>query len=279
MIQDIEPKRFRNEFYIKDAKEMDYLICYDKDSLLCAVEGDWMHLPTVQQLGADMKDCTFLFSIDDDDFFLWRGDLMPENGEFHYEKNTILRTCLPRYTAFAGFVGYHLANWYKDNVFCGRCGEKLTADTKERMMKCEKCGNMIYPKICPGVIVAIVNGDKLLMSKYAGRAYANYALIAGFTEIGESLEKTVEREVMEEVGLKVKNITFYKSQPWAFSSSLLAGFYAELDGDDTITLDKNELALAGWYTADEIDVQPDQMSLTREMMIRFKNGEHPFAKK
>lgn len=279
MIQDIEPKKFHNEFHIKSARKGDRLLCYQNDELLCRYDGSEIAFPTVGELSAEQSECTFLFSIDDEDFYLWRGEKIAESGDFGYQKSVILRTALPRYTAFAGFVGLHLAGWYRDTQFCGRCGKRLVSDKRERMMRCEGCGNMIYPKICPGVIVAIINGDKLLLSKYAGRANANFALIAGFNEIGESLEKTVEREVMEEVGLRVKNLTFYKSQPWAFSASLLAGFFAELDGDDTITLDNNELAQAGWYTADEIDLEPDMMSLTREMIIKFKRGEHPFLKK
>ena len=76
------------------------------------------------------------------------------------------------------------------------------------MMKCPSCGNMVFPKIAPAVIVGVTNGDKILMTKYAGREYKKYALIAGFTEIGETAEQTVEREVMEEVGLHVKNIRY-----------------------------------------------------------------------
>ena len=132
---------------------------------------------------------------------------------------------------------------------------------------------MVYPKISPAVIVGVIHNDKILMSKYAGRAYTRYALIAGFTEIGENAEQTVAREVMEEVGLKVKNIRYYKSQPWAFSDSLLMGFFAELDGDDTITLDTNELAEAGWFSRDEIDLEDDHLSLTREMIMLFKRNE------
>lgn len=108
------------------------------------------------------------------------------------------------------------------------------------------------------------------MSKYAGRPYTNYALIAGFNEIGESAEQTVAREVMEEVGLKVKNIRYYKSQPWAFSGSLLLGFFCDLDGSDRITLDRNELAEAGWFKRDEIALTDDHLSLTREMIMQFK---------
>ena len=92
----------------------------------------------------------------------------------------------------------------------------MVHDKKERMMRCEYCGQMEFPKICPAVIIGVTDGNRLLMSKYAGRDYKKYALIAGFAEIGETIEETVQREVMEEVGLKVKNLRYYKSQPWSF---------------------------------------------------------------
>ena len=148
----------------------------------------------------------------------------------------------------------------------------MVPDHLERMLKCPACQNMVYPRISPAVIVGILNGDKLLMSKYAGRTYRSYALIAGFIEIGESAEQTVQREVMEEVGLKVKNIRYYKSQPWGFTDSLLFGYFCELDGDDTIRLDTNELSQAGWYTREEITLEDDYLSLTREMILQFKEG-------
>ena len=99
------------------------------------------------------------------------------------------------------------------------------------------------------------------MSQYAGREYKKYALLAGFTEIGETVEETVAREVMEEVGLKVKNITYYKSQPWSFSDTLLMGFFCELDGEEDVTLDEEELALAQWFEREEIPAEPDDVSL------------------
>lgn len=111
------------------------------------------------------------------------------------------------------------------------------------------------------------------MSKYAGRIYKNYALLAGFVEIGEMVEETVKREVMEEVGLKVKNVRYYKSQPWSFSDTLLMGFYCDLDGEDSITLDEEELALAEWFDRGDIPVVPSRDSLTNEMIMKFKNGE------
>lgn len=144
-------------------------------------------------------------------------------------------------------------------------------DGKERMMRCESCGLMEYPKICPAVIIGLTDGDRILMSKYAGREYKKYALLAGFAEIGETIEETVRREVMEEVGLQVKNIRFYKSQPWSFSDTLLMGFYCELEGEDKITLDREELALAEWFDREEIPDMEQDVSLTNEMIRYFKN--------
>lgn len=145
-------------------------------------------------------------------------------------------------------------------------------DTKERMMYCPSCGRQEYPVLMPAVIVGITNGDKIICSKYEGRSFKQYALIAGFAEIGETIEETVHREVMEEVGLKVKNLRYYKSQPWSFSDSVMIGFTADLDGDDTIRLEEDELAEAGWFSRDEIVEYPPYISVGHEMMKAFKDG-------
>ena len=109
----------------------------------------------------------------------------------------------------------------------------------------------------------------------AGRDYTHYALIAGYTEIGETLEQTVSREVMEEVGLKVKNIRFYKSQPWGIDGGLLLGFFCDLDGSDAITLDENELSVAQWHQRHALPIDDDGYSLTREMIRVFGEGKEP----
>lgn len=151
----------------------------------------------------------------------------------------------------------------------------MRAGTTERSMVCTDCGHTEYPKICPAVIVAIRNGDKLLMSRYARGTYRRYALIAGYVEVGETFEECVRREVMEEVGLKVKNIRYYKSQPWSFSGTLLFGFFCDVDGDDTLTVDHEELSTAQWFERDEIIGQDTDSSLTNEMMMVFAAGKEP----
>ena len=113
--------------------------------------------------------------------------------------------------------------------------------------------------------------ERIVLTKYAGRPQVHYALVAGFTEIGESIEQTVAREVMEEVGLKVKNLVFYKSQPWSYSDTLLVGFYYEVDGSTEITVDHSELKVAEWFTREEaLPRENDRVSLTAEMIRRFK---------
>ena len=144
-------------------------------------------------------------------------------------------------------------------------------------VKCPDCGNMIFPKIAPAVIVGVTDGDRILMTKYADREYKKYALIAGFTEIGETAEQTVEREVMEEVGLSVENIRYYKSQPWGYDSNLLLGYFCDLAQKREIHLDETELSLAEWVDYRDIPDDPEGLSLTREMMITFreqKKREH-----
>ena len=139
------------------------------------------------------------------------------------------------------------------------------------MMQCPCCANMVFPKIAPAVIVGVTNGDRILMTKYAGREYKRYALIAGFTEIGETVEETVQREVMEEVGLKVKKIRYYKSQPWGFDSNLLLGFFCELADEHEICLDREELSLAEWVDYHDILDDPEKLSLTHNMMEYFRD--------
>ena len=143
------------------------------------------------------------------------------------------------------------------------------------MLSCPHCGNHIYPKICPAIIVGVIDGERILLTKYAGRNNPNYALVAGFTEIGETAEETVMREVMEEVGLKVKNLRYYRSQPWSFSGTLLFGFFCDVDGEDTLTVDHEELSIAQWFERDQIIGQDNNSSLTNEMMMVFAAGKEP----
>ena len=237
--------------------------------------GRYLRLPKVKELGMEME-YTFLFTMDGSAFFLLSEDLsdedIPQGYVFKNIRTMRAEAYGPQHRLFAAITAYQLANWYRDNRYCGTCGSRTVHSKTERAVKCSNCGRTIYPRIIPAVIVGVINGDKILLTKYAGRDVPFYALIAGFTEIGETFEETVQREVMEEAGIRVKNIRYYKSQPWGIVDDLLAGFYCDVDGDPTIHMDKNELKEAGWHTRDEIVLQPTDHSLTNEMMTRFKKG-------
>ena len=141
----------------------------------------------------------YLFSIDDDRFYLIPGldtNLLPE---YDFYEARVLRYAHPQYLSFAVITGHQLYQWYKSRQYCGCCGHAMKHDTNERKMYCPDCSQYEYPVLMPAVIVAITNGDKILLSKYEGRGLKQYALIAGFAEIGETIEETVHREVMEEV--------------------------------------------------------------------------------
>ena len=136
---------------------------------------------------------------------------------------------------------------------------------------------LILRSAVPGWLGFATDGDRLLLTKYAPShsSHRQYALVAGYTEVGETLEQTVHREVMEEVGLKVKNLRYYKSQPWSFSGSLLAGFYCDVDGDPSITLDRKELSVAEWFDRASLPETPNLISLTGEMIECFRQGKEP----
>ena len=284
MLQDLSIGRLENEFYNLEPQAEDLVICFHNNQVLLKTEEDHFLLPTVGEVSAlagnwhrwSEKGFQYVFRIRETNFFLWLGDLTEEDcGEYCFEPIRMLRYKGVDDLCFAAWTAWHLYVWYRNNRFCGCCGSKTRHDTKERMLRCPDCGNMIFPKISPAIIVGVTDGDRLLMSKYAGRDYTHYALIAGYTEIGETLEQTVQREVMEEVGLKVKNIRYYKSQPWGIDGNILMGFYCDLDGDDTIHIDEKELALAEWHVRGALPAKDDGMTITREMIRIFDEGKEP----
>ncbi len=278
MLQDIFPHHLYNEYQEKELTESAKVFCFQGRQVYIARNAEnELTLPSYEELRdifPQDAELQYLFSIEDESFFLFKGEEhLEEIGNYRYESVRTLRQLVSKEVCFAVMTAYHLYMWYRDNQYCGRCGKETVHDKKERMMRCPACGNMIFPKIAPAVIVALVDGDRILMTKYADREYKKYALIAGFTEIGETVEETVAREVMEEVGLKVKNIRYYKSQPWGVDSNLLLGFFAQLDGEDTIHRDEKELAEAEWFERSAMPAHDDGISLTREMMGLFEGGQ------
>jgi len=286
MIQDIYPHKLYNQYNPQArAKASDFVLNIVNGKLLVQtekLEENVLVLPTVEVLevgktGAKTEESlTYLFAVDEVAYYLLSGELSEAElpaGYGYVEERSLRREGMgPAERLFAAITGKHLADWYRDTKFCGRCGARMVHSQKERAMTCEACHYTTYPRIMPAVIVGVKNGDRILLTKYK-TGFAHNALIAGFTEIGETLEETVAREVMEEAGIRVKNIRYYKSQPWGSANDILTGFYCDVDGDDTITMDREELKYAEWVKREDIVLQPGSFSLTNEMMKRFKDGE------
>ena len=276
MIQELDNKKLYNEFKKRKAEDEDQVFFFDNDRLWLRQDEDGN--PALFT-AADFPHIRlqYLFRIEERPYFLAmdhvdKGRISEIPGAIATSARN-LRDLAHKELAFAAATAYHLYQWYRDNRFCGRCGSLLKHGDVERVLLCPDCGNGVYPKIAPAVIVALIDGDRILMTKYKGRAYKRYALIAGFTEVGETAEETVIREVREEVGLSAKNVRYYKSQPWGTEQDLLLGYFCDLDGDDRIRIDEKELSMAEWVHRDDMEVEDDGFSLTREMMCAFQRGE------
>ena len=160
-----------------------------------------------------------------------------------------------------------MVTWDRDHQFCGRCGAATENSPYEMAKVCPECGFRSFVRLSPAVITAIVKDDKLLMAKHGYRG-GMYSLIAGFVEPGETLKEAVEREIMEEVGFKVKNIKYFGSQPWPFPHSLMVAFTAEYQSGE-IKVDGREIVDAKWFGPEDIPRMPPRISITSELIDWF----------
>ena len=277
MLHEIEPHKLHNEFRKQSPKPNDFLVVYVGDKSLLKKNGDSFEIPKVEDFNRESIPCHYLFSIDDSAYFLAESyvsrtlvESMPDDyvlcptRTYRYMPDPLLR--------LGGATAAHIAHWESLNKCCGRCGNITVRSEKERAVVCPKCGNMVYPRISPVVIVAVRNGDKLLMAHNIDNPNPRLFLISGFVEVGESLEQAVHREVMEEAGLRVKNIRYFGSQPWPFSDSLIAGFTAELDGDDTIHMQASELSEAMWVKREDIPEYETDVSISCCLIEDFRRS-------
>lgn len=279
MIQDIAPHRFYNQYRAIRPEVTDRFLTFAAGGALIKKEGTSVTLPTFELLGekaqAIMEQAIYLFAVDAEPIFLVRGTELVIDG-FEPAEIHKLYDAEPGWIPLAVATGMHLNGWYRDNQYCGRCGAPMTHHKSVRAMRCA-CGNMQFPKIAPVILAAIVNGDKIVATRYKDRPYKGFALNAGFVEIGESLEQALRREVEEEVGLKVGKIHYYASQPWGQTGIVMAGYFVEIEGDDTITMDEDELSEALWISREDMPPQTNPMSLTANMFEAFRLNKVKFG--
>jgi NAD+ diphosphatase len=161
-----------------------------------------------------------------------------------------------------------ILEWDRTHRFCGRCGTPTERVVGERAMRCPACGLMSFPRLSPAVITLVERGDEVLLARGVNFPAAFYSTLAGFVEPGESLEEAVAREIFEEVGVRVKDVTYFGSQPWPFPHSLMIGFLAQYDSGE-IQIDEREIIDAAWFTADKMPKIPGKISIARRLIDTY----------
>jgi NAD+ diphosphatase len=156
-------------------------------------------------------------------------------------------------------------HWRRTHRFCGRCGRVAVRHATERAMSCDACHDLVYPRTNPVVIVRITRGREILLAKRAHGVTAFFSVIAGFVEAAETLEHAAAREIAEEVGIRVKNLRYFASQPWPYPNNLMIGFTAEYESGD-IRVDHHEIGEAAWFTPENLPPIPSPISISRIMI-------------
>lgn len=253
-------------------KAGDLLVCFDRGRILLDVSGDVPVLPGAEHLISQPFELAHTQSVT---LFsphpFEGGETVPETDELRYQELSVFRT-LPEETSALITSCWHLWTWYQSHRFCGKCAHPLTPVSAERALRCPSCGHLVFPVICPAVIVAITCGDHILLAKSARGNFRRFALIAGYVEVGETIEHALRREVMEETGLALTSVRYLGDQPWGSSGSHMFAFHATADMSAPLRIQPEELAEVRWFHRDELQPADNTISIAFEMIERFRKG-------
>jgi NAD+ diphosphatase len=275
MLQDIAPKKYSCTFTNLKPAENDIALYFDGKECMMKKINNTYSFPTFKdsifQDNIKYYDIHSTISIDNINYFIVNNkDIFRKNIAFEMVNINRLRHFQPTHIYFGAITSMQIARWEKNNRYCGRCGSKMQHSHFERAMICPQCNNTVYPKICPAVTISIIHNDKILLARNKYGTFKKYGQIAGYVEIGETFEDTVKREAFEETGLKLKNIKYYKNQPWASTDAQMVGYIAEVDGSPELHIQESELQDARWFAANEIPENISDTSLTYEMIGKFR---------
>lgn len=263
----------------KEVAQHEYCFAFMGRSLLLICEDGSLRLPLKEELanldinivgkqylGEYTGNSCFSFELEDN-------SLEHESVRLHEIRK--LRGILDDPIAALAARAVHIMEWDKKTQFCGACGAKTRQRSHERSKECPECSQLFFPKISPAIIVVIEKDDRILMARSPHFPEGIYGLIAGFVEPGESIEEAVVREVYEEVGIFIKDIEYFGSQPWPYPDSLMIGFTAN-HASGEIRIDNVEIEDAGWFTWDKMPSVPGTNSISGQLVQHYlskhKNG-------
>lgn len=196
----------------------------------------------------------------------------PVSGEYSLVPLRELLATLPAKETGLLSKGIQLLRHHEMNGFCGRCGTRTRHHQSERALWCPGCDNLVFPRLSPAIIVRITDGDRILLARSPRFIPGMYSVIAGFVEPGETLEETVRREVMEEVGIGIDEIRYFGSQPWPFPDSLMIAFTAVYSSGE-IRPDKVEIEDARWFTRSDLPALPSSASIARRLIDEYLSAD------
>ena len=171
------------------------------------------------------------------------------------------------WSSAAGYAS-HLLHWHRHSRFCGRCGAGNTWHGSELAKICPDCGSTQFPKISPAIIIMVEKEGRILLAHNSNFPEGRYSLLAGFMEIGETIEETAKREVLEEAGIEIDNIRYISSQSWPFPDSLMIGLKADYRSGE-ITPDGIEIVHADWYSPEDFPNIPGSGTIARRIIDEY----------
>lgn len=244
----------------------------EEDRILLRDENDVTAFPRFSDFSIqnpDQYELGYLGTLDGSHcFYLSYDETFPIPKGLEFES---LRNVYSRIDEVIGLVAsraVHLAGWNQRSKYCGVCGSPTRKDPVELAKRCTSCKNVIYPRISPAIIIAVVKEDKLLLAHNKNFKQRWYSTLAGFIEPGETVEICAQREVLEEVGITIKNIRYFGSQPWPFPDSLMIGLIADYESGE-VTPDGVEIDDAAFFGADELPDVPGMYSVAGKLINWF----------
>lgn len=264
---------FKPEFKAPTEKKSAALwFVINEGSLLTRIEADRYRIPDTSDLEAlqvKLAHRIYMGTLDGQPCFAGA----PEDGKlagdnFNFVNLRALFGSMPEELIWIAGRANQLIHWHLSHRYCGKCGRRTDDKADELAKICPDCRNINYPRLSPAVIVAVIKDDRILLARNRRFKYPFYSVLAGFVEPGESLEGCVAREIEEEVGITVKHIRYFGSQPWPFPDSLMIGFTAEYAGGE-ISVDGSEIVEAAWFSKDNLPEIPPKISIARQLIDWF----------
>ena len=251
--------------------EQDYIILVKEERLYASIAQNWRPLQfkdIPKEIGYSLQTSSFIFVDNINNQRCYVVEYQEMLDEVYLSSLRSHMHAISDFEYQLASRSLQLMTWYKQHQFCGQCGRRTQFDVTEKALSCAPCNLTYYPRISPCMMCLIVRGEECLLARHGRHPEGFYATLAGFVEAGESLEQTVHREVFEEVGLKVKNLSYFSSQSWPFPHQLMVGYFAEYDSGD-IDIDNEEIVDAQWFHYSNLPIRPNAESLSGQLIDAF----------